>query len=128
MHVTNCFVETELTLMMLVPVLVVRNQLESALQNPRLRKSEKQEMDVAQGAVVGGAAGVGVVAGAQAVAGLLVPWAMSTFGTVVAGVGTITTAGGVVATLQTVSMVATPVGWAVGAGAVAGVVVSKFVL
>ncbi len=66
---------------------------------------------------VGGAAGVGAVAGVQAAAGALVPWAMSTFGTVVAGVGTVHAAGGVAATLQYVSMVATPVGPAIVVGA-----------
>ncbi len=59
---------------------------------------------------VGGAAGVGAVAGVQAAAGALVPWAMCAFGTVVPGVGTVHAAGGIAATLQAVSMAATPVG------------------
>jgi hypothetical protein len=77
-------------------------------------------MEIATAAAAVGAAGTGAVAavaGVQAAAGALVPIAMSTFGTVVANVGTMHAAGGVAATLQAVSMAATPVGPAFAAGA-----------
>ncbi len=58
-------------------------------------------------------------------AGALVPWAMSTFGTVVPGVGTLHAVGGVAATLQytsvaLVSAKAAVIGGASAIGAVAG--------
>lgn len=54
-------------------------------------------------AVVGGVIGAGTVIAAGTLAGAAVPWAMSSFGTVVSGVGTIhtsATAGGIAANLQ----------------------------
>ena len=60
------------------------------------------------GATAVGASGA---LGLQWLAGALVPWAMSTFGTVVAGTGTIHAAGGVAATLQGISAASSgPVG------------------
>ena len=58
---------------------------------------------VAQNVALG--AGVGATGGAavQVIAGYLVPVAMSYFGTVVSGVGTLHAAGGVAATLQTIA-------------------------
>jgi hypothetical protein len=52
---------------------------------------------------MGGVVGAGTVFAAGTLAGAAVPWAMSTFGTVVSGVGTIHTsaaAGGLAANLQ----------------------------
>ena len=71
----------------------------------------------AAGAAAGVAGAYGIFVGAQSLAGALVPWAMSAFGTVVPGVGTMHTVGGVAATLQTAS-VAT-IGAASGVGIVA---------
>lgn len=54
-------------------------------------------------AVMGGVVGAGTVFAAGTLAGAAVPWAMTTFGTVVSGVGTIHTsaaAGGFAANLQ----------------------------
>jgi hypothetical protein len=54
-------------------------------------------------ALMGGVVGAGTVFAAGTLAGAAVPWAMSTFGTVVSGVGTIHTsaaAGGLAANLQ----------------------------
>ncbi len=81
-----------------------------------------ENLDLQSVAVV---AGLGV-AGAVALpvvgvgAGALVPWAMSTFGTVISGVGTIHAAGGVAATLQATSAAlvttkAAAIGAAIGA-------------
>ncbi|GAB9470281.1 hypothetical protein Gpo141_00007531 [Globisporangium polare] len=69
---------------------------------------------VVAGAVVGAAA----IPLAGMAAGATVPWAMSAFGTVVPGVGTMHAAGGVAATLQWASTAFT--GGAVVCGAVAG--------
>lgn len=72
---------------------------------------------VKEGAVAA-TGGVAVTAAAQTAAGWAVPWVMSATGTVVKGVGTIHVVGGPAAILQTVSMVATPVGWAAAGGLV----------
>ena len=61
--------------------------------------------------------GVAVVSAVPFIAGALVPIAMSTFGTVISGVGTIHAVGGVAATLQTVSTVSGLTAAAVGASA-----------
>lgn len=56
--------------------------------------------DVTVNSIQGGIVGAGAVATVGVLSGLAVPYAMSTFGTVVSGVGTIHSAGGVAANLQ----------------------------
>lgn len=68
-----------------------------------LKKTVDFVADSCTNAVTGGIVGAGTVFAAGTLAGATVPWAMSTFGTVVSGVGTIHTsaaAGGIAANLQ----------------------------
>ena len=72
----------------------------------------------------GALVGAGAVLGVSVVSWLLVPWAMSTFGVVVKGVGTIHASGGLAATLQTIG--AKWGSWAaISKGAVAGAAAAK---
>lgn len=86
----------------------------------RENEEENNNDNLKAAAVAGGGAAVGgAVAGvSQSAAGALVPWAMSTFGTVVPGVGTIHAAGGAAATLQ--SFAAMSAGPLVAGGVVVG--------
>lgn len=81
-------------------------------------------------AVMSGATGVGLGAaiglGAPYVAGMLVPSAMTYFGVVVPGVGTLHVAGGVAATLQYLSTTSMITSGAIGACAsVLGKIIKK---
>lgn len=74
-------------------------------------------MEIVTAAAAAGTGAVAAVVGIQAAAGALVPVAMAALGKVVAGVGTFTVARGIVAWLQSISMVATPIGPAFVTGA-----------
>jgi hypothetical protein len=86
-----------------------------------VRASRSRDKGAVRKVVVGVGVGVGSVLGLAAVTSGVVPWAMSTFGTVVPGVGTMHAVGGVAAKLQTTSIMlgsckAAAAGGLVGAG------------
>jgi len=66
--------------------------------------------------VIASASGVGAVASVQVAAAAIVPGAMSFFGTIVPGVGTIHASGGVAATLQCFSVASVAMPAAIAGG------------
>lgn len=84
-------------------------------------KTTKLGKDITVNSLKGAVVGAGIVVGAGALSGLAVPYAMSTFGTVVSGVGTMHAVGGVAANLQIMNqLLLSQYSVAVGSGVCAG--------